>query len=139
MGGVRGFFKGSASPVLAVIPSNATVFGAYEFSKRQMGVTCEADYTFKQSLLAGLFASTINTPVVCVTELVKCRMQCTETEFSSSLQCFLHIWKNEGSTALFQGMTVTASREVPAYVAYFTSFYLAKRAWTKGGNIEDIT
>jgi hypothetical protein len=72
--GLLGFFKGSASPVLAMIPINATVFGSYEFSKRQMGVTSEADYTFKQSLLAGLFASIINTPVVCVTELVKCRM-----------------------------------------------------------------
>lgn len=44
-----------------------------------MGVKSESDFTFKQSLLAGTFAGLVNTPIVTTTELIKCRMQVSET------------------------------------------------------------
>jgi hypothetical protein len=52
----------------------ANSFGAYELAKLQMGVKSELDLTFRQTFIAGFFASLVNVPILTVTEVVKCRM-----------------------------------------------------------------
>ncbi len=73
--GINGFFKGCASPLLAVTPVNALFFGSYEFMKRVQGVKSEADFTTQQLLVASCFAGIVNVPLSAATELIKCKMQ----------------------------------------------------------------
>ena len=99
-----GFYNGVASPAIAQIPTNSVVFGSFELAKRQLGVKSESDFTLKQNLMAGCFASIVNTPVVCSTDLVKCRMQAEEAgTYRNTLDCLFKICKAEGVLALFNG------------------------------------
>ncbi len=63
-------------PPLVTVPFvNSIIFAAYEFSKRMMHVQSEKDFTFRQALLAGMFAGGVNSIVVGPIELIKCRLQ----------------------------------------------------------------
>jgi hypothetical protein len=73
--GVLGFYKGLGPPLITVPLINSIVFSSYEICKRLMGVRSEKEFTFKQSLIAGMFAGFVNSFVLSPIELVKCRLQ----------------------------------------------------------------
>ena len=68
-------YKGLGPPLTTVPIVNAIVMTSYEFCKRILGVKSEADFTFNQSICAGMFAGFVNSFVVSPIELVKCRLQ----------------------------------------------------------------
>ena len=72
--GFRGFYKGMGPPFVTVPLINSIIFASYEFSKRMMHVQSEADFTFGQAMVAGMFAGLVNSAVVSPIELVKCRL-----------------------------------------------------------------
>ena len=45
--GLLGFYKGMGPPLVTVPLINSIVFASYEFSKRQLGVISEDDFTFQ--------------------------------------------------------------------------------------------
>lgn len=73
--GILGFYKGMGPPLATVPLINSIVFASYEFSKRQLGVVSDDDFTFKQSMVSGMFAGLVNSFVLSPIELVKCRLQ----------------------------------------------------------------
>ena len=70
-----GFYKGMGPPLVTVPLINSIVFASYEFSKRQLGVVSDDDFTFQQSMISGMFAGLVNSFVLSPIELVKCRLQ----------------------------------------------------------------
>jgi hypothetical protein len=72
--GVLGFYKGMGPPLVTVPLINSIVFASYELCKRQLGVVSDEDFTFKQSMLSGMFAGLVNSVVLSPIELVKCRL-----------------------------------------------------------------
>ena len=72
--GVTAFYKGIAPPLVTVPLINSIIFASYEFYKNLIGVKSEADFTFNQSMQAGMFAGLVNSFVLSPIELVKCRM-----------------------------------------------------------------
>ena len=44
--GFKGFYKGMGPPLVTVPLINSIVFASYEFSKRQLGVVSDDDFTF---------------------------------------------------------------------------------------------
>mmetsp|Transcript_11455 Transcript_11455/g.19376 ORF Transcript_11455/g.19376 Transcript_11455/m.19376 type:complete len:175 (+) Transcript_11455:67-591(+) len=73
--GVLGFYKGMGPPLVTVPLINSIVFASYEFCKRQLGVQSQEDFTFKQSMISGMFAGLVNSLILSPIELVKCRLQ----------------------------------------------------------------
>ena len=61
-------------PFVTVPLVNSIVFAAYEFCKLMMNVKSETEFTFQQSLYAGMFAGLVNSVVVSPMELIKCRL-----------------------------------------------------------------
>ena len=45
--GFLGFYKGMGPPLVTVPLINSIVFASYEFSKRQLGVVSDDDFTFQ--------------------------------------------------------------------------------------------
>ena len=45
--GLKGFYKGMGPPLVTVPLINSIVFASYEFSKRQLGVVSDEEFTFK--------------------------------------------------------------------------------------------
>lgn len=72
--GFFAFYKGIGPPLLTVPLINSIIFASYEFYKNLVGVKSEQDFTFSQSMQAGMFAGLVNSFVLSPIELVKCRM-----------------------------------------------------------------
>ena len=73
--GLWAFYKGVGPPLVTVPLINSIIFASYEFYKNLIGVTSEKDFSFRQSMEAGMFAGFVNSFVLSPIELVKCRMQ----------------------------------------------------------------
>lgn len=108
-------------PLITVPLINSIVFASYEFSKRQLGVVSDDEFTFKQSMISGMFAGLVNSFVLSPIELVKCRLQIqkeskTNAYYKGSFDCVRKIVLEEGlRNGLFKGMMSTIIREVPCY------------------------
>lgn len=132
--GFRGFYKGMGPPFCTVPLINSIIFASYEFSKRLMGVRSEKDFTFNQAIVAGMFAGLVNSCVVSPIELVKCRLQ-LQTEsahlayYKGPMDCIRKMVAEEGFKSLFNGMVSTILREIPAYAAQFSAYFISKRLW----------
>ena len=62
------------APLVTIPLINSIIFASYEFCKRLMNVKHESEFTFKQSIIAGMFAGLVNSFVLSPIELVKCRL-----------------------------------------------------------------
>ncbi|KAF0732380.1 hypothetical protein Ae201684P_014688 [Aphanomyces euteiches] len=119
--GVRGFFKGLASPLIGSVPVNAIVFGMY-------GTTLQAiDPAPKPALssifYAGSFAGFLQSFVVCPTDLVKCQLQVqdgfTQKQYTGPLDCLRKITAVHGPRGLLQGLWPTLMRDSYSFGVYF--------------------
>ena len=72
--GLLAFYKGMGPPLVNVPLINSIIFASYEFYKKMINVQSETDFTFNQSMQAGMFAGAVNSIVVSPIELVKCRL-----------------------------------------------------------------
>eukprot|EP00347_Sterkiella_histriomuscorum_P006192 403353709 len=139
------FYKGMCPPLFTVPIINSIVFASYEFSKRLMGVHAGQDYTFKQSLISGMFAGFVNSFVLSPIELVKCRLQVQREDkahayYRGPLHCVKRIIKEEGSRGLYKGLLSTISRETPCYAGQFGGYFLTKKslAWLQKKDVHDL-
>ena len=73
--GFLAFYKGMGPPLVTVPLINSIIFASYEFYKNLINVKSESDFTFNQSLQAGMFAGAVNSIVLSPIELIKCRLQ----------------------------------------------------------------
>ncbi len=118
--GFFGFYKGMGPPFVTVPLVNSIVFAAYEFCKVMMNVKSESEFTFNQSLYAGMFAGLVNSVIVSPMELVKCRLQLQRESsatayYKGPIDCVRKMIAEEGVLSLNNGMVSTVLREVPCY------------------------
>ncbi|KAF5306134.1 hypothetical protein FQR65_LT07410 [Abscondita terminalis] len=121
--GLRGVYRGISSPLVGVAAINALVFGIYGNAQR-----CSSDPTSLMShFVAGSIAGLGQTVICSPMELVKTRSQLSSTGMGP-LECFKKIYKSEGVKGLFRGVTITATREVPAFSSYFVTYEILTRS-----------
>eukprot|EP00243_Klebsormidium_subtile_P003104 TRINITY_DN16251_c0_g1_i1.p1 TRINITY_DN16251_c0_g1~~TRINITY_DN16251_c0_g1_i1.p1 ORF type:complete len:345 (+),score=44.03 TRINITY_DN16251_c0_g1_i1:446-1480(+) len=140
--GVRGLFKGLASPVVGNVPIQAICFGAYGAARRAIynleggsgSITNYAQQPLHQVALAGGFAGFANCFISTPTELVKIKLQMQQETtkkvvkgaagagFSGPVECAKHIYRIGGLHGLYRGFWTTALRDSLAFAIYF-SFY----------------
>lgn len=110
-------YRGLTPPLSTIPIVNAAVMSSYEFCKRMLGVENEDDFTFKQSLMAGMFAGLVNSFIISPVELVKCRLQIQtesveEAYYKGSTDCAKKIISEEGFRVLMtSGLIATIFRE----------------------------
>jgi len=116
--GVAGLYRGISSPLLGVAGINAVTFGVNaQVLKRLSNPDSLSSIT-----LAGASAGLVQTSIVSPMELIKTQMQvCGQTEISGTVS---HIYRAAGLPGIFRGLGVTATREVPAFAVYFSSYEL---------------
>ena len=137
--GLRGLYSGFV-PGLFGVSHGAVQFMAYEEMKnryhnyRQQEITTKlgtAEYlTF--AALSKLLAAFITYPY----QVVRTRLQNTETKYSGSLDCIRKIFTLEGGIGFYKGLTPNLLRVVPATMITFVvyenlSHYLLKREETE--------
>jgi len=119
--GMRGLYRGMTSPLLGVAGINAVTFGVNaQVLKRLPNPDSISSIT-----IAGASAGLIQTSIVSPMELVKTQMQvCGQTDISGTVS---HITRSAGFGGIFRGLGITATREVPAFAVYFSSYEVIVR------------
>lgn len=115
---VRGLYKGIASPVAGVAFVNAVIFGVYGNVQRHHPEPDSLRAHFLAGSTAGLAQSIICSPM----ELVKTRLQLqnqVNQKYSGSIDCLKKIWKQRKLRGVFQGLGMTAARDVPGKRQFF--------------------
>ena len=135
--GLFAFYKGVGGPLVAVPALNAVIFATYQISfnimKDMNGY--QGNFNPGLALLAGCISGVVNSPIVCASELVKCKMQMQKTgnkEDKNVYDCFVkQIKKNGVQRGSLQGNVSTIWREVPAYGAQFYVYEKVKNIFSK--------
>lgn len=140
--GVRGLFRGVASPTLTVGLMSAVLFQAFESSKSIIAsykrnthnLSYDPSPTYTDLALAGAISGTISCLITSPTELFKILVQQhTSSESATMKQEFkeaLHLWKEYGfGRGIFRGLNVTIYRDAPAFAVYFPTYELFADHW----------
>jgi len=137
--GMRGFYKGLASPVFGAMAENAVLFSVYGQSKKFLqGKKSEASMLncVAAGSFTGIFVAFVLTPV----ELIKCRLQVqvtNEAKYKGPIDCIRKIVREEGAVGLYRGLTATLSREIIGNAAWFGVYELGCRLLTPKGKTKD--
>jgi len=105
--GVRGLYRGIATPILAEAPKRAWKFGANnEFKRLIASVSPDGKVSMIGGAAAGSLAGISEAVINCPFETIKVRMQAVENlaRFSSSSECLKMLVKEEGVAALYLGL-----------------------------------
>jgi solute carrier family 25 carnitine/acylcarnitine transporter 20/29 len=128
--GIRGLYKGVASPVLTVGLMNAVLFFSYESAvstiKQTMGGVQEL--SLPQVFVAGSLSGVASAFVTAPTELVKCIAQTnlkSEGKMREEYTILRNMIKHEGWTGAHgpsRGLGLTICRDSPSFGLYFVVY-----------------
>ncbi|KAJ2721352.1 hypothetical protein GGI07_004022 [Coemansia sp. Benny D115] len=139
--GVRGLYKGMASPLVGIAAVNSLLFWAYESGKRlQTGGSTQA--TLAQVAIAGAGAGAINSTLASPVELFKIQLQAQYGGGSGSggsgrvgpIAVARQVWAQHGVRGVMWGFWATVAREIPAYAAFYAGFEATKRGLAARGH-----
>ena len=139
--GMRGLFRGVASPTLTVGLMSAILFQAFE-SSRSMITNFKRNYhnlddpptTYTDLAIAGAMAGTISCLITSPTEMMKILVQeNTSAESATMKQEFkegINLWRRYGFTrGVYRGLNVTIYRDAPAFAIYFPLYEIIINNW----------
>jgi solute carrier family 25 carnitine/acylcarnitine transporter 20/29 len=147
--GVRGLYKGMASPFFGAAFINAILFGAYghfRHSAMQKNNTTDLSRVpIRDIFVAGGLAGLVNTVVAGPIELIKTKLQLQfnnpqqKALYAGPIDCAKKIYHVNGVPGLFKGMVPTILREIPAYASFYGVFEFMKRRLTpEGKSVKDL-
>lgn len=143
--GIRGLYKGVASPTLTVGIMNAVVFCAYDMSssaiQRASGIKEADDLSLAQVWLAGASAGFASAFITAPTELVKCHAQLNLKNKGLMYEEWVILRNMVRDHGLFgtygpcRGLGITIVRETPSFGLYFTTYEAICRKYGKSGTV----
>lgn len=126
-------FRGMSPPLVASGFQNALLFATFAPTLRYLssdsGISSLGVRShLTQAFLAGCVAGAAQTVVTAPSELIKIRMQTSDSKFSNSMQCLTSSVRAHGLRGgLFKGFGITFLRDCPNIGIYFGSY-----EWLKG-------
>uniref|UniRef100_A0A0N4Z0M0 Mitochondrial carrier domain-containing protein n=1 Tax=Parastrongyloides trichosuri TaxID=131310 RepID=A0A0N4Z0M0_PARTI len=122
--GPMGLYRGVLSPLSSTPLINATVFAGESFCSRFIRRDLNPVIS---TFMSGFCAGAFQTVVLCPTDVIKLKMQLTNTKLNTVCMT-RHILETSGIGSLFRGFWITLYRDAPAYGVYFSSFeYLTSK------------
>ena len=119
--GFRTLFSGMGPPLMTSVAVNAVIFSSYGYTIRSL--TDEEDEPSPQHMMiAGMFAGFAQSFICCPCELLKIRLQ-VDHKYKGTMDVFKNTVRKQGLKGLYRGFASTLYREVPAFGAYFTTYY----------------
>jgi solute carrier family 25 (mitochondrial carnitine/acylcarnitine transporter), member 20/29 len=115
-------FSGMGPPLLTSVATNAIIFSSYGYTVRLLTNNDEDNVKAPQMFLAGSIAGLAQSFVCCPSELVKIRLQ-TDSHATGTMDVIKRIMRSAGLKGLYRGFGATLIREIPAFSAYFTTYY----------------
>ncbi|KRT79692.1 mitochondrial carrier protein, partial [Oryctes borbonicus] len=151
----KGLYAGTVPALVANVGENSVLFLGYGFCQKFIQKVTGTDNVNNLSTLsnatAGFLAAFFSSLVLCPTELIKCKLQAMyeiEKQEIALNRAFkrvgpfsltARIFRSDGVTGLFRGLTPTLMREMPGYFFFFGGYEGARELLKKPGQSkEDI-
>jgi solute carrier family 25 carnitine/acylcarnitine transporter 20/29 len=131
--GMRGLYKGVASPFVTVGLVNAVLFLTFERAARTLrerrGLSAAEELSLPQVFLAGSTAGLTTAVITGPTELVKCIAQ-TDLRAKGLIReewaVFQGLLRDHGIRGPCRGLGLTILREVPSLAVYFSTYEMLR-------------
>lgn len=124
--GIKGFYKGTLTPLIGVGACVSIQFSVNEYMKRYFDEQNKGQpLSLSQFFCCGAFAGFAIGGLASPIELIRIKLQ-TQTgstkTFSGPLDCFFKIYQNNGVNGIFKGLVPTLVRESIGLGIYFTTY-----------------
>lgn len=116
-------FSGMGPPLLTSVAVNAIIFSSYGYTVRLLTNNEEENVTPPQMCLAGSIAGLAQSLICSPSELIKIRLQTDPQLYTGTMDACKKIVRESGFRGLYRGYGSTIFREIPAFGAYFTTYY----------------
>ncbi|KAM0735593.1 Mitochondrial ornithine transporter 1 [Formica fusca] len=126
--GVRGLFTGLSSTIAREMPGYFFFFGGYEATRELLTMKGQKrdDIGWQRTMVAGAVGGTMLWLAIFPADVVKSRIQVQNLK-SPALIIFKNIVRQEGIGALYNGLTPTLIRTVPATATLFITVEYTKK------------
>mmetsp|Transcript_3962 Transcript_3962/g.6200 ORF Transcript_3962/g.6200 Transcript_3962/m.6200 type:complete len:285 (-) Transcript_3962:170-1024(-) len=122
--GFSSLFSGMLPPLMTSVFVNAIIFTSYGYTLRLLKKgDDDKPATPSQMFLAGMTAGFCQSWLMSPSELIKIRLQSAECQYRGTLHAARDIIRTGGITGIYRGYVSTLYREVPAFGAYFMTYY----------------
>lgn len=124
------FYKGTLSPLLGISFCVGIQFGSNELAKNYMArrnfkSSGNPELSVKDYMISGMFAGICNSFVMSPVELIRIKLQVqgnSSNLYSGTIDCVKKIAGEYGIKGIYQGLSATIFREIPAYAVYFGAY-----------------
>ncbi|XP_070150885.1 mitochondrial ornithine transporter 1 isoform X3 [Polyergus mexicanus] len=126
--GVRGLFTGLSSTIAREMPGYFFFFGGYEATRGLLTMKGQKrdDISWQRTMVAGAVGGTMLWLAIFPADVVKSRIQVQNLK-TPALIIFKNIVRQEGIGALYNGLTPTLIRTVPATATLFITVEYTKK------------
>lgn len=113
-----------SSPLIGSMFINSILFGVESNVRKNLDFEKFPTNTkrYKTYALSGAIAGLVQGVLITPIEMIKIKMQLTDSKYKSSWQCAKYLAYQGGPKLLSRGQLLTIYREVPACSIYFVSF-----------------
>jgi len=136
--GVRGLYRGTTPALVFGLLENTIAFGANEqlkrhLMKRQLEQGGGHELPLHQLAGCGAFSGFVHCAFSCPTEVVKCKLQVSDSPYKGPIHCMQSTLRTQGIGGLYAGFTPFVLREVPFYMCFFFTYeYLCGKFQQRG-------
>lgn len=126
--GIRGMFTGLSSTIVREMPGYFFFFGGYEATRELLTVAGQNrdEIGWQKTMVAGAVGGTVLWLVIFPADVVKSRIQVQNLKTPAFI-VFKNIAKQEGIGALYNGLTPTLIRTIPATATLFVTVEYTKK------------
>ncbi|VDP91536.1 unnamed protein product [Echinostoma caproni] len=122
--GVRGSLRGIGTMVGGAGPAHAAYFGCYEHVKHS--VETSRRFSSLAPLIGGACATLLHDAVMTPADAVKQRLQIFNSPYHNSLDCIIHVIRNEGLSVLYRAYFTQLTMNVPYQAIHFVTYEAAQ-------------
>lgn len=124
--GFRDYYRGIPMPLTASMLECASLFGCFSLGKQWILGDSQRALTIKEISLCGAFSGFLTAVVLTPCELIKIRLQLYPS-LNGVVDCVRHVYRHDGVTGFFRGLSPTLIREIPGNAVWFSTFYGARQ------------
>ncbi|XP_032892909.1 cAMP-dependent protein kinase type II-alpha regulatory subunit-like isoform X2 [Amblyraja radiata] len=140
--GVKGLYKGMATPIIGVAPMFAVCFFGFGLGKKLQQKHPNDILTYRQLFAAGMLSGVFTTVIMAPGERIKCLLQIQAstgaTKYAGPIDCASQIYRTSGIRGIYKGTALTLMRDVPASGMYFMTYEWLKFSLTPEGQRMNI-
>lgn len=125
--GLGGLYRGIAAMGLGAGPAHAVYFSVYEVCKKYLSSAGNPNNSTAHAALSGVFATVASDAVMTPMDMVKQRLQLTNSPYKRVGDCVKRVFLEEGVGAFYASYRTTVVMNAPFTAVHFATYEAAKK------------